>query len=104
MKDRQTSEMSALRSALAAIANAEAVPVVHAGDHGQPIAGALAGLGAGEADRRLLGEQDVVDIVLDEITERLATAHLYDELGVATSASDLRLQAQVLRACLDAND
>ena len=67
--------MSALRSAMSAIGNAEAVepgPGRPAGTGSAHFAGAVAGLGAGEAERRRLTEADVAAIVRQEAAERPA--------------------------------
>ena len=62
LKARDAGAVSALRSALGAIGNAEAVdpgPAQPAGAGSVHVAGAVAGLGAGEAGRRQLTEADV---------------------------------------------
>lgn len=76
MKARDRRTVSALRSALAAIANAEAVEV-----GGEVLAGAIeaspVGVGAAEVARRVLSEADVAAIVRAEIAERRAAADAY---------------------------
>ena len=94
---------SALRSALGAIGNAEAVrpgpePATAAGS--EHFAGAVAGLGAGEAERRGLGEAEVAGIVRTEIAERLAAAGEYERGGYAGRAGRLRREAAVLTSAL----
>jgi uncharacterized protein YqeY len=94
---------SALRSALAALGNAEAVPpdqLPAAGIGRTPIAGALAGLGAGEAARRNLSAADIAEIVRTEITERQVAATAYQRSGHAERAERLLREAQVLEAAL----
>jgi hypothetical protein len=100
MKARDKSAVAALRGALAAIANAEAVaapagtaPPVGSG----PIAGAVTGLGPGEVERRELTDTDVVAIVEHEIADRIAHADNYEQLGRAADAAELRAQAEALR-------
>jgi uncharacterized protein YqeY len=104
---------AAIRSALAAIGNAEAVrPRVKPrpatgttpapdGTHRTPvgsehIAGAAAGLGAAEAARRQLTEADIAEIVLAEIADRRSAADQYDRLGRDDRAERLRREAEVL--------
>ena len=100
---RDTVAAAALRSALAAIANAEAVPVptVPVGSHPLPagsehVAGAAAGLGATEAARRHLTEADMAAIVRAEISDRCYAADQYDRLGRTERAERLRREAAVL--------
>src|SRR5215470_10020577 len=86
LKARDGSATSALRSALGAIGNAEAVeeaPKPLAGKGSVHVAGAVAGLGAGEAERRQLTEADVAAIVRAEVTERQAAASEYERAGQA---------------------
>lgn len=116
--DRATA--SAVRSALAAVGNAEAVdPATQRGHaargglaaHGGPaaqamapsahFAGARAGLGAGEVPRKRLTASDVTQIVQAEITERQSAAAEYDRLGHGGQAERLRREADVLAAVLD---
>lgn len=90
----------ALRSALAAIANAEAVPLGQdrpAEPGSEHFAGARAGLGATEMARRQLGERQVRDIVRAEIDDRLAAAAQYEHAGHADRAATLRAEADVLQ-------
>ncbi len=108
LKARDTAAVSALRSALAAIGNAEALPVPaapHAGRDrplGRPasqyLADSVAGLGAAEADRRVLTETDIVGIVRTEIAERRAAAASYEQAGHADRADRLRREADALAA------
>jgi hypothetical protein len=81
LKARDTIATSALRSALAAIDNAGAVPPAPAPPAGTAsshvagaVAGAVAGLGAGEAERRRLTEAEVQELVRAEIADRQAAA------------------------------
>lgn len=68
MRRRDGHAVAALRETLAAIDNAEAVaaPKVTTTGEGR-IAGATAGLGAGEAQRRQLRPKDVAEVVNREI-------------------------------------
>jgi len=95
---------AALRSALAAIANAEAIPVSGSGTApatSPHFAGTAAGLGAGEAQRRLLTEAEIGQIVETEIGERQAVAAEYEHGGHAERAAKLRREAHALRDVLD---
>ncbi|WP_240504990.1 GatB/YqeY domain-containing protein [Nocardia mangyaensis] len=98
MKARDLSAVSALRSALSAIDNAEAI------DAGDGKAGALEnsalGLGAAEAARRDLSETEIVQIVRHEIDERRTAAKEYDRLGAAERRDQLTSEADVLTALL----
>ncbi|MBZ4497008.1 MULTISPECIES: hypothetical protein [unclassified Dermacoccus] len=95
MRDRDAT--SALRSALAAIDNAEAVHVD--GPGAGSIEASAVGAGATDVPRRELSEAEMVDIVGTEIDELARAATL-----VATSAPDeaarLRGQAEVLTVVL----
>jgi uncharacterized protein len=86
LRGRDTIGVSALRSALAAIDNASAVPPAPApaAGAGRPhFAGAVAGLGAGQAERRRLTEAEVEEIVRVEVAERQSAARDYDQAGQA---------------------
>jgi hemoglobin len=98
MKTRDAVSTSALRSALGAIDNAEAVDADIVAPMAEgPIAGAVTGLGAGELPRRTLSEDDIAAIVQAEIAEREAEAQSYDELDRVDEADRLRAEAYVLR-------
>ncbi|MET9215219.1 MULTISPECIES: GatB/YqeY domain-containing protein [unclassified Nocardia] len=98
MKARDRSAVSALRSALSAIDNAEAV------DAGDAKAGALeasaVGLGTAEVRRRDLTEADITQIVHREIDERRTAAAEYDLLGAADRRDTLTAEADALAALL----
>jgi hypothetical protein len=98
---------AAIRSALAAVGNAEAVDPAAQGDPAdlamapsEHFAGARAGLGAGEVPRKRLTAADVAQIVLAEIAERQSAAAEYDRLGRGSQAERLRREADVLAAVL----
>ena len=101
---RDMTAASALRSALAAIGNAEAagIPGDQAGSQttSAHVAGAAAGLGSAEAPRRVLSEAEIGQIVRAEIADRQAAAREYDALGHADRARRLRREARVLAAAL----
>jgi uncharacterized protein len=105
LKARDTIATSALRSALAAIDNASAVPSAPAraaGVGGPHVAGAVAGLGAAEAERRSLTAAEVEGIVRAEVAERQAAARDYDRTGHADQADRLRREAHVLTSAIGA--
>ena len=104
LKARDTDALAALRTTIAAIDNAEAVPVpvpdtsrsatsVH-------IAGSRSGPGSTEAARRQLSASELRDILAGQITEHTREADRYDALGRADAAERLRRQARTLTAYL----
>lgn len=99
MKERDTVVVRVCRTALAAIENAEAVPVTVAPAAGA-VEGSAVGVGAAEAPRRELGEPEVRAILAGEIVERQGAAS-----GLAASrpdrAEELRHEAEVLQGLLD---
>lgn len=104
MKSRDAVAVAALRSALAAIDNAEAVDPAAAPDptSGEgPIAKSVAGLGAAEVPRRELSDSEEASIVAAEVVERRAAADEYDRLGRGDDAERLRSEADVLAAALE---
>ena len=102
LKARDAGAVSALRSAMSAIGNAEAVDPASrpAGTGSAHFAGTVAGLGAGEAQRRLLTEADADAIVRHEAAEREAAASEYERGGRAAEAARLREGARALMAAL----
>jgi uncharacterized protein len=99
LKARDRAGLAALRSALAAIDNAEAVGA--GPDRGLAIEESPAGAGATEAERRALTEAQVRSVVLAEVTERRAAAEEYERAGRTDRAELLRAEAAVLEAHLD---
>ena len=109
LKTRDVVAAFAVRSALGAIGNAEAVPAGPdgAGVPATPIrtgsayvAKAATGAGTTEA-RRQLSPADLRRIVEAEISERETTAGQYEAAGHADRAERLRREAQILRALLE---
>jgi hypothetical protein len=103
IKSRDTVAVAALRSALAAIENGEAVdasqapaPVEHL-----DIAGGVSGLGAGEVTRRRLTPTQMEQIVRAEVTDRQAAERDYRHAGQREAAERLRGEADVLLSYLD---
>jgi uncharacterized protein YqeY len=102
MKARQPEVVSALRTAIAAIDNAEAIEVhdsveVRASRH---FAGAQAGVGSTEAARRVLSIGEVRSLLEAQVSDRIAEADRYDALNQRAAASRLRREADVLRRYL----
>jgi uncharacterized protein YqeY len=101
MKARDRDAVAALRSALAAIENAEAVaPPAPAPLRDGVIPGATAGLGSGEAVRVDLSEDRVAAIVRGEVDERRSAAADYARAGQDDRAARLTAEADVLAAHL----
>jgi uncharacterized protein YqeY len=103
MKARDTSRVAALRSALAAIDNAEAVdpaPAQSGAEHPQ-IAGSVGGVGAAEVARRSLTQAQMESILRAEIADRHAAARTYEHARQPDLADRLRAEADVLTSFLD---
>jgi uncharacterized protein len=104
MRERDRAAVSALRSTLGAIDNAEAVaveidPAAFPADG--VIAGAVSGLGAADVPRRELTDDDQVAIVRAEVDERRAAAAGYERAGEVDRAATLHAEADALDAVLD---
>lgn len=111
LKSRDVVAAFAVRSALAAIGNAEAVPAEPSvgagpGDANRAesayVAKAATGAGSTEATRRQLSPADLRAIVGAEISERETTAGQYEQAGHADRADRLRREARILRDVLEA--
>ena len=100
MKQRDRTAVTALRTALSAIDNAEAVarPEPPSDVGSGAIAGAVHGVGRSEAVRRNLTEGEILDVVLDQIDERDQAADEYERVGQLDRANLLRAEAAVLRS------
>lgn len=97
MRERDRRRTATLRSALAAIDNAGAVPLDEA-DRAGAIESAALGVGAAEVPRRQLSESDIARVVEQEIGElRSAAAHF---TGSPDEAAALRGEAYALEALL----
>ena len=98
LRARDGIAVTALRSAISAIDNAEAV------DRSQapaPIIGEVRlGVGTGGVPRRELSAQEVIDLVRAEVGDRIAAAAEYERLGRAEQASRLKAEATVLQSFL----
>ncbi|MFE7712270.1 hypothetical protein ACFU6I_42455 [Streptomyces sp. NPDC057486] len=101
MRARDKAAVSALRATLAALDNAEAVPVGEAELRGLALEQSPVGVGATEAVRRELSERSVVDVVRAEAAERLEVAAQLTTPAHADRAARLRAEAAVLLHFLD---
>ena len=90
LKARDEMATAALRSAISAIANAEAV--------GPAPAKLRLGPGAGDVPRRDLTEDELLAIMLAEVDERTRAAGENERLGQPEQARRLRSEADLLRA------
>jgi hypothetical protein len=120
MKERDAAAMSALRSALAAIDNAEAVPASRqrpaappseaapseaapseaAPSETVPIAGGIAGLGGAEVARRAVTEEEAAATAAAEAADRRAAARDYRAAGRADRADRLLSEARAIESAL----
>ncbi|KOG37156.1 hypothetical protein [Streptomyces resistomycificus] len=100
MRARDKAAVSALRATLAALDNAEAVPVGEAELRGVALEQSP-GVGATEAARRELSEGGVVDVVRAEAAERLEAAAQLTAPAHADRVARLRAEAAVLLRLLD---
>lgn len=100
LRRRDSIAVAALRSALSAIGNAQAVSPAApaAGPSSEHLAGARAGLGAGEAPRRHLTAAQVEQVIQAEISQRQQAARGYERAGQPGRAQRLRAEADVLAA------
>ncbi|WP_028933767.1 GatB/YqeY domain-containing protein [Pseudonocardia spinosispora] len=95
IKARDRVAITALRSALAAIENAEAADNTAPSPSGNAhFAGSVAG--GAEVPRRVLTEHDVRAIVEAEVQERSTSSAEYERLGREDAAERLHAEAAVL--------
>jgi len=102
MKARDQVAVSALRSTLGTLANAEAIGVGTsvAGVGSKDVAGSSSGVGSSEAVRRTLAGRETADLVLAEAVERENAAVGYEVAGQSSRAERLRAEATVIRSFL----
>jgi uncharacterized protein YqeY len=100
MKARDRVAVAALRSALAAIDNAEAADRAAGVDERLGIEQIPTGVGAAEAERRVLTPAQMEHIVRAEVADREAAARDYDLAGRPERAERLRGEVAVLSAYL----
>ncbi len=98
MKAKEVSELSACRSASAAIDNARAVPFDDRPQAGSVEASAV-GVGATEVARRVLTEEDMRRVVAAEMRELMETAISLEGIRTDRSAQ-LRAGAEALERVL----
>ena len=99
--ERDPTRVSALRSMLAAIDNAEAPPSVGgSATTNAHIAGAVTGVGTTEVARRELSDEQIRELVCREVDERLGAADDFTTGGHTERAAALRAEATVLRDLL----
>lgn len=101
MRARDKTTVSALRTTLSALDNAEAVPLDETGLRGTALEQSPVGVGATEAARRELSEHDVVEVVRAEAADRLEVAARLTAPAHADRAAQLRAEAAVLLRFLD---
>ena len=100
-KERDAPRVSALRSALSAIDNAETPDAVDIdARESEAIAGGVVGLGAAEVARRELSDDEIRELVRAEVVERLAAAEQVSSGGHTERAAALRVEAAVLTGLL----
>ena len=102
LRSRDDIAVSALRSTLSALANAETVEetegaAVALSEH---VAGAVPAGGA-EVSRAELDEDEVRQVVATEVSEREEAASHYDAGGFGHRAERLRAEATVIRTFLE---
>ena len=102
MRARDTGVVAALRTAIAAIDNAEAVEVDAGMDDvtSEHVAGAESGVGSTEAARRVLSLDDLQAVLRAQVGERLTEAERYASYDRAEDAERLRREAEALGAYL----
>jgi uncharacterized protein YqeY len=101
MRARDPVAVSALRATLAALDNAEAVPLGEVELRGAALEETPIGAGATEALRRELSEDSVAEIVRAEAAERLEVAARLTAPAHADRVAQLRAEAAVLLRFLD---
>lgn len=98
MKARDRGTVAVLRSAIAAIDNAESVDI---GTHrASALEGSALGPGAAEVARKHLTEADIAAVVRTEIAERVRAADEYESTGRPDRATELRAEADTLASFL----
>jgi len=90
LKSRETTRITALRSMLAALDNAQAVPLAEL-----PAVHALHG-GIGEVPRKTLSDAELVALFAAELDERRAAAVMLEKHGCQDEAERLRAELEVL--------
>lgn len=107
MRARDLLAVTALRSAISALDNAEAVDLSEVAESapvttGEHVAGGVVGLGATEVPRRVLDAVQQHAVVVNEISDRRSAADAYEQRGATDPAVRLRAEAAVLERALEA--
>lgn len=97
MKARQSATVATLRALLAAIDNAEAVPIEASALLVEPVLGQQH-----EVPRKLLSADDIRQIIEKEAEERRAASVKYAKLGLAAEAERLQTAATLMETYLKA--
>jgi uncharacterized protein YqeY len=97
LRARDQVRVHAIRSALAAIANAEAPAAPHSDSSAEPEVGRLV-----EHERRQLSAEEVLAVLQAEIDERELAAAEYRSLDRVDEADRMVAEAEVVRAYLSA--
>ncbi|MEU2942440.1 GatB/YqeY domain-containing protein [Nocardiopsis alba] len=102
MRERRRETVSALRTALAALDNAEAAPAPETPSTtvNEHVAGSRSGVGSTEAPRRVLSADRVRALLNEQIEERTVEADRYEAHGRHDAARRLRTEADALRPYL----
>ncbi len=107
MSARDPAATAALRSALGALGNASAVPLVEGVEPqattSPHIAGAVGGLAGTEAPRRQLTADEQQAIMRAEVADRRAAAEHMMQLGRTVEGERYLAEAAALRTVLDAD-
>jgi hypothetical protein len=98
MKSGRRDDVATLRTAIATLDNAEAIrpPDRDPSSASAHVAGASAGVGSSDVERRTLTTRDVRRILTDLIAELITDADQLDALGRRDDASKLRNSATLL--------
>ena len=99
MKERDRTALGAYRTALAAIDNAEAVPLGEEHRAGA-VEHSAVGVGRTDVERRAITEQEMAEIVRLDVQDRLATANSLASAN-PDAAQRLRREASLLLALVD---
>ena len=98
LRERDKPIVAVMRSAIAALENAEAVPASHGlgAATSRHVAGAAIGVGAAEAERLALDDATESAILRDEVDGLLEAAREYESLGHGGRAAEARTAADEL--------
>jgi len=91
MRDRDTTRVNVLRTALSAIGNTEAV---------EGVSSVEGMVGYGDVERRSLTDEDVRRILAGEIEERKRSVAEYVEIGQTERAERLQRELEILQGYL----